>query len=388
MKILMLEWKSFGNEDIKEAFTNLGYTYKCIPFSNKELHHDEKIEKQLTSEINSYQPDFIFSFNYFPILSLICKNTNTPYISWIYDSPYVLLYSYTVIYPTNYIFIFDKTLYEEFHRANIPTIHYLPLAANTNRLAAMKDFSTFKKTTWFNENDISFIGSLYTEKHQFFQRLKGIKPYTEGYLEGIMSAQKQVYGYNFIEELLTPEITNDLLRVLPMKPDVDSVATVEYLYAQYVINRQITAVERTEFLTKIGQTYPIDLYTPDSKASIPGCKNHGPIDYYDMAPYVFKSSKINLNFTLRSIKSGIPLRAFDILGAGGFLLTNFQADFSDCYTTNEDFVYFEDQKDLLSKIDYYLSHEKERKEIAENGFQKTKSYHNYENRIQEIITYL
>lgn len=57
--------------------------------------------------------------------------------------------------------------------------------------------------------------------------------------------------------------------------------------------------------------------------------NKGPIDYYNEMPYVFNNSRINLNITLRSIKSGIPLRAMDICGAGGFLLSNYQADFYD-----------------------------------------------------------
>ncbi len=239
-----------------------------------------------------------------------------------------------------------------------------------------------------NQSDIAFIGSLYTEKHQFYQRLKGINAYTEGYLEGIMAAQKQVYGYNFIQELLTPDIIAELMRILPMQPDPTSVESVEYLYAQYVINRQITATERTELLSAIGERYPIDLYTPDQNAGLPGCINHGPVDYYDSAPYVFKNTRINLNITLRSIKSGIPLRAFDILGAGGFLLTNYQADFLDCYIPGEDFVYYESREDLLLKIDYYLKHEEERAAIAENGFRKTATGHTYKHRVKEILTYL
>lgn len=53
----------------------------------------------------------------------------------------------------------------------------------------------------------------------------------------------------------------------------------------------------------------------------------GAVDYYEVMPHVFKQSKINLNITLRSIQSGMPLRAWDIMGAGGFLLSNYQADF-------------------------------------------------------------
>lgn len=391
MKVLMLEWKSFGNEDIIAAFRNLGHEVKTIPFSNKELHHDEEEEGKLLAEIQGFSPDFVFSFNYFPIVSLACKKADMRYVCWVYDSPYVMLYSYTIIYPGNYVFVFDKELYMEFHNAGIHTIHYLPLAANADRLKAMESApakAAFQSGRWCNQADIAFVGSLYTEKHQFYQRLVGIKPYTRGYLEGIMAAQKQIYGYNFVQELLSAEIVQDLMRVLPMQPDPTSVESVEYLYAQYVINRQITAMERTELLAAVGKRFAYDLYTPDEKLQLPGCINHGAVDYYDAAPYVFKNAKINLNITLRSIKSGIPLRAFDILGAGGFLLTNYQADFEDCYVPGEDFVYYESKEDLIEKIEYYLSHEDERAAIAQNGFRKTVSCHTYKHRAEEIIACL
>ena len=104
----------------------------------------------------------------------------------------------------------------------------------------------------------------------------------------------------------------------------------------------------------------------------------GPVDYYSEMPYVFANSKINLNISLRSIQSGIPLRAMDIMGAGGFLLTNFQEDFLDCFIPNEDFVYFESEDDLCEKAQYYLSHESLRKEIAHNGHEKVKQNHSFE----------
>lgn len=388
MKILFMSWKSFGNEDIIAAFQELGHTVEICPFSNREVHHDEKIETELVAKITASSPDFVFSFNYFPIISLACQKTDMRYVSWIYDSPYVLLYSYTIIYPGNYIFVFDKEWVLEFQHAGIPTIHYLPMAANAERLAAMTDFGKFQASPWRNQADIAFVGSLYTEKHQFYQRLEGITPYTRGYLEGIMAAQKQVYGYNFIQEMLSKDIVDDLMRVLPMQPGPTSVESIEYLYAQYVINRQITSTERTELLTAIGGEFNYDLYTPDRSLVLPGCINHGPVDYYDMAPYVFKTAKINLNISLRSIKSGMPLRAFDIMGAGGFLLTNFQADFLDCFIPGEDYVYYESKADLLAKIRYYLTHEEERATIAANGFEKIKEAHTYKHRISEMLSYL
>lgn len=177
-------------------------------------------------------------------------------------------------------------------------------------------------------------------------------------------------------------------RSLPMEPNADGVETIQYLFAQYVINRRITGTERQELLTAVGQKHSLDIYTPDSRLKLPGAVNHGTADYYRMAPLIFKITKINLNISLRSIKSGIPLRAFDIMGAGGFLLSNFQADFLDNFIPGEDFEYFESQQDLLDKIDYYLSHEDERAAIAKNGHDKVASAHTYIHRIKEMESVL
>lgn len=388
MRVLMLTWKSFGNEDIIAAFRQTGHHVTEHPFSDKGERSDTELEQELTAAIHTVLPDFLFSFNYFPTAAITCKKLGISYVAWVYDSPYVRLYHYSINYPTNYVFVFDKEQYMEFHRAGIMTVHYLPMAANTERLCSMTDFDSFKKTPWYNQHEVAFIGSLYTEKHQFFQRMNKISPYTRGYLEGIMAAQKQVYGYNFIQELLPSEIIKDMQNSLPMHTGSDSVESIEYLFAQYVINRQITATERLELLSAIAKQHPLDLYTPDQSLRLPNCTNHGPVDYYDYAPYVFKTAKINLNISLRSILSGIPLRAFDIMGAGGFLLTNYQADFLDYFVPDEDFVFYDSKKDLLRKTDYYLKHEAERAEIAKNGLRKISADHTYIHRVNEILSYL
>lgn len=385
MKILFIEWASFGNEDIKEAFEKEGHHIHSFPFSNKDGRRSEEIEKELTTALHKHTPDIVFSFNYFPVISNVCKKEDIKYISWIYDSPYVMLYSYTVINPCNVIYIFDKELYLEFHNAGITTVHYMPMAANTERLDAIIP-QTGRGTTASCGflYDISFVGSLYTEKHNFFERMTTLSDYTKGYLDAIMNAQMKVQGYNFIQESLAP-IMDDLYKALPMDPNPDGVETKEYLYAQYVINRKITGLERMELISAITGQHTLDLFTHDKNFSMPNLRNRGTVDYYLQMPQVFKQSRINLNISLRSIKSGIPLRAFDIMGSGGFLLSNYQADFLDDFIPGEDFAYYESKEDLLAKIDYYLTHEEERQAVAKNGHDKIAAGHTYRHRVREML---
>ena len=66
-------------------------------------------------------------------------------------------------------------------------------------------------------------------------------------------------------------------------------------------------------------------------------------------------------------------------------MTNYQAEIPLYFKEGEDLVCFDGIEDLREKIAYYLTHEEERKQIAENGYQKVKKYHGYVGRIMEIL---
>ena len=376
MKILFIEWASFGNEDIKEAFTAEGHTFICFPFSNRDGRQDAETKSALSAVLHKETPDVVFSFNFFPVISQVCNKEAIRYISWIYDSPYVMLYSYTAVNPCNEIYVFDRELYMEFHNAGIRTVRYMPMAAKTARLDMMESAILY---------DVSFVGSLYTEQHNFYDRMTNLSEYAKGYLEALMAAQMKVQGYNFIQESLSP-VMDDLYKALPMDPNPDGVESREYLYAQYMINRKITGLERIDLLSAVAQYHTLDLFTHDTNVTLKNLRNHGTVEYYRQMPLVFKQSRINLNISLRSIKSGIPLRAFDIMGSGGFLLSNFQADFLEHFIPGEDFVYYESKEDLLQKIGYYLNHEDERTCIAKNGHDKVVAGHTFRDRVREFLT--
>ena len=383
MKILFCKWENFGSDDMTEAFESLGHTVVPFPASQEALLSDsigERLEKKAKEEA----PDIFFSFNYFPKVALKCKELGLDYYSWVYDNPAVSLYSYTVIFPTNHIFVFDSDTYLLFSSQGIKTIEFLPMAAAPDRYARLQKEAEANGLLKKYEADISFVGSLYSEKHCFFDRMN-VSEYATGYLRGIMEAQKLVYGDNFIQRSLTPELIADMYKSLPMEPDSGSACTKEFLFAQYVINRQITREERTEAIKELGSRFKVDLYTPDSKKEISGCVNHGTADFYRELPLIFGASKININITLRSIVNGIPLRCFEIMGAGGFLLTNYQGDFASFFDAGEEYVYYDGTKDLLGKAEYYLKHEEERKQIAAAGLARIREAHTYRHRAEEML---
>ncbi len=384
MNILYMDWPALGGEDVIEALTNLGHTVSRMSVSNdSHVKIDWPFAEALEAAIRRQSVNLVFSLNYFPTVSEACLKADCKYLAWVYDSPSSKLYCLNIVNACNYIFLFDRYTYEELLHKGVETVYYAPVAVNTERI---RKITITEKERHYYGCDVSFVGSLYNEKHNFFERLKEkADEYTIGYLEGVMNAQMQVYGYNFLEECLTEEMIQNIYKVMPYRIEKTSFAALPYIYASYFLCRKITSMERIRILTETAEIASTNLYTNNCEMKLGNCHNKGTVDYYNEMPKVFKLSKINLNITLRSIKSGIPLRAMDIMGAGGFLLTNYQSDFLLHFEPDRDFVYYGSREELADKVRYYLKHDSEREMIAQKGFEKVCKNHTYEVRLQEML---
>jgi spore maturation protein CgeB len=89
--------------------------------------------------------------------------------------------------------------------------------------------------------------------------------------------------------------------------------------------------------------------------------------------------------TIPNIKSGIPLRIYDILGAGGFCITNFQAELPMFFENEKHLVWYYSNEDLYDKVDFYLRHDTERERIASAGHDHVRTTCTYESRITKIL---
>jgi spore maturation protein CgeB len=379
---LLYSWSNTGQKSIIEEFKRMGHSVDKIYIEYKDLNHDEEFSAQLKKTLKAKKYDFVFSYNYFPIISNVCEDMFIKYVGWVWDSPLLTLYSDTIKNTCNYIFIFDKALYEDLKSRGVSRIYYMPLGADVGTL----DHILIREQDRLDySSDISFVGNLYTERN-LYDQIKFLPDYIKGYLEGIMKVQAKIYGYNFLEELLNDEIMAEIKKYVRYDLGKDYFAKDSTIFANLFLGQKIAAIERTHTLELISRNFKIDLYTDSDTAHLPGVNNKGYIDYDKVMPKIFKLSKVNLNMTLRNIKTGIPLRIFDIMGAGGFLLTNYQQELFDYFEPDKDFVYYEDEDDLLNKIDYYLKHDNERKEIAFRGYSKIKENHTIGLRLAEILS--
>ena len=140
-----------------------------------------------------------------------------------------------------------------------------------------------------------------------------------------------------------------------------------------------------KFIDEISKRFDMKVYTPGDLSGIKTVKSMGTVDYKTDMNKVFKLSKINLNITLPSIRTGIPLRAMDIMGAGGFLLSNWQKDFDGLFENGVDYSAYTSLNEAMYLIDYYLNHEEERAEIAQKAKKKMREGFDYVQLLEQMM---
>lgn len=382
MKILFYyDYNSFKQDDLIECFKGLGIKVILTSYQCNNREFDEIFEQKLAEDIKDEHYDFVFSFNYFPAISNVCEriNNKVKYVSWIYDSPHLSLYSETIVNSCNYIFHFDRHDYQNYKKIGLKNVFYLPLAVNTDKLDSII-CTEAEKTLYYS--DVSFVGTLY-DKENLYDYVTHLPDYTKGYLEGIMSAQKLIYGYNFLEELLTKPILDEILKHVHLAKTLNIKDST--LLSTMFLGRKVTSMERIDALRMLSEYFYVNLYSTSDPSLLPKVHHKGYVNNEIDMPKVFKQSKINLNLTLRTIQTGIPLRVFDIMGAGGFLITNYQQDLYEFFEEGKDFVVYENLEDLKEKVYYYIEHDNERIAIAKSGYNKVKLYHTFEKRVKELI---
>ena len=380
-KILMYRWKAYNYKDIKCTFESMGYEVKEVWQDLLNYDVDEEFAEKLRGIVRAESFEFLFTVNYFPLISNVCQECGLLYVCWSCDNPLISMYHQSVFNDVNRIFLFDLTNVEEFKGMGVEHVYHLPLAVDCGRLDYL--FANTKHQQDFL-NEISFVGSLY-EKNSYDKLEYTLPEYLRGYFEALMEAQRDLQGMNIIDRMLTPEILMELENYFELEKSEDSLSDLNLIFSVTTLGFKIAQKQRRRILIDLSKHHDVSIYTNSSTNDLLRVKYKGSVDYWSEMPFVFRDSKINLNMTIPNIKSGVPLRIYDILGAGGFCLTNFQAELPMLFENEKHLVWYYSNEDLYEKVDYYLRHETELEHIATAGREYVRENCGYESRLEEIL---
>lgn len=366
-----------------------------VVWFRKECRHytrDMELAMEMIQAVHRETAEAVVSFNYFPIVSMICQTCGIPYYAWVYDCPHFTLYAKQVGSPHNHIGIFDREMVRQLEGYGVQTAYHVPLAVDTEYFENVITHASSKEREKYR-CDVSFVGSLYTDEHNYYDLLF---PAQKEIMERVVTSQCFAYDQDYLRQALTSGQIDPADLLSPMEEHglmlgEDYFAKPEDILLAAVLEKKVTVEERRTLLVGIaGQAAEWNgtsgssrqnfrLYTGSDTGMLPmlHAYNRGMVDYHTQMPLVFAGSRINLNITLRSIHSGIPLRVLDIMACGGFVLSNRQPEIAEYFEEGKEIVTFGSMEECFDKIRYYLAHEEERRKIAESGLRKVEAKFSY-----------
>ena len=379
MKILIYHWNSYLQYDILEICKEKNIGYVQFEWTFQDRNKDDAFLKWFYEEIPMGEYDALLSVNYFPLLSEACTKKNLKYIAWCYDAPLnVRRIEETLHNPVNYVFLFDKAQYLQYVKQGFETVYHLPLGVNATRLKRLK---VTKEDIFRYKADVAFVGKLYESPiHELMQPLDD---YSKGYLQSLMDVQSKLYGCYLFDDTISEDFVENMNTQYAnvVKESGFRLSKPELVFA---MAEEITRKDRLVLLNLCGKRFVTKFYSYVKHPLLKNVVECGTVNYISEMPKVFACTKVNLNPSLRIIQSGIPLRAFDIMGAGGFLLSNYQEEFLEYFENEQDMVLYESIEDAVEKAEFYMQHEEIRQKIAENGKRRTLEEHSLQGRFAAI----
>ncbi len=380
IKLLAFEWKSFSQTDLELALEKSGVEIGRFMYQFDVIQEDAYFDRNFEKVLRKGAYDGVISWNFWPLVAEVCHRVGVPYIAWVYDCPIAYDIRQWAMYPTSHVFIFDKNEYEKYRQMGLPHVYHHQLAVNISRLESLIPTDADEARLG---NEVSFLGSMYDS---LFEDLSAaLSAYKVGFLDALVSSQQCIYGADLIKPILSGKIIEEIQLELENNGTIQpcDADTFSEWFCR-MVSKKVSRSDRIMILSELGRRFHVKYFSYQEYPEIQGAVYSGPLSYNEDMFKMFKVSKINLNITARQIPKGISLRALDIMGAGGFLLSNWQEELVENFEPGVDFVCYESIQDAVEKCEYYLEHEDERKEIAKNGHEAVKRF-DYSIQLKKVL---
>lgn len=153
--------------------------------------------------------------------------------------------------------------------------------------------------------------------------------------------------------------------------DIESGSPVPFSYASkdhdIAFVGHVNSPNRVDFLDRMFKEFPNFFF--------------GQRKFQDAAK-IYTKSKICLNIAM---KEDLNMRCFEVMGAGGFLLTDYVPYIEELFEDGKHLVLYRSLEEAVDKAKYYLSHDSEREKIAQAGFEECMKNHTIDKRVQRIL---
>ena len=383
MKVFFAGSETMQIPNIPISLGKMGHEVVLYEKSMEYVEGHEEEYENFGLFLQSQKPDVVISTIFFQIVAAYTHELGIKYAVYGMDSPHYA--AWVPEYPrfdNVYLFHFDSREVERFRKCGYTNVTYLPLAAGMTWADTIHTSGADRKKFG---SAVSFVGGLYGDNP--FDTCAGRlpQPVQEHIWNQLENSAFLWDGKERLQEGVSEELLRICQTVTPELCNPGFTMGDDYYFRQWTLARKLSNIERTLLFEQVAGQYDFRLYTREKEVVPESIHRYPPVNAMTEQLKVFQSSGVNLNVTLRSIESGVPLRVFDILSVGGLVLTDYRKDAEELFREDEEIVMFRTPEEMMDKLAFYTTHETERKRIAKNGHRRARAEYSYERMLEEIL---
>lgn len=363
---------------------DLAMAARKIGWDIMELDWQE--EGSMAMTIAGFKPLFVLTINISEKVRQICKLLGLNYVSWTVDIP-----AYNFFQPENRNPLYrhytaDCVAYQQARSLGWNNVYYLP-PATSGKVKTQQDLETWRHL----KNYVVFIGN--TSFVSEFQNLIGlVSAKCSQQLNEMIIRQVESPDYwclpQIINEFIStyPALWHEVVNRWGLQP-TDGYTVKDKL--AYYLGKESAGRIRLNLVEEIMKKCKVAVFGDEGWQKLahnPNFLYGGTANHYTEVPAIYQSAGVNLNLTRPYAQNRVlPVRIFDVLGSGGFLLSNEDSLLKEYFRPDEHLILCS-SKDIAEQAANWLNKPARiRQEIAEAGQKLVTDQHLFEHRWRMFI---
>ena len=360
-------------DDLSEALRSKGYSVYL--WDTHILSPEE-----LARTVHAFTPELVASINYVDGIAELCQSLDVPFLCWQIDPATHRPRRLQRTCPKGHIFTYRQANQVEFRDAGFENVSHIPLATNPARRFPLQ-LSEHERRHY--QAPLSFVGASMANqatayRHRFIALAKthGVSdPIPK--LERLLERQREDYSTFQIPNLLEDCFPGLLQKVKEEERDLNIVSLVG----------EISAAEKRfayiSGLSELGIHVWGDPHWDALRRS--PVTYRGQARHFEELTRIYCASQINIDIGRIYQSDIITMRVFDVLGCGGFLLTEENDALTEHFAVGEELETYRTLDELRRKALYYLNHPDKARSIARRGHERVLRDHTIAQRVGVML---
>lgn len=274
-----------------------------------------------------------------------------------------------------------------YRAAGFPNVVHVPPGSNTEKRHPI-DLSE-EQRRWFG-SDVCFVGSslvsaarkyrrLFLQLHASFDSV-GSESFeqTEARLDEILAAERADYSNSSVIDLVEERFAEFLVAARRSRTRDDPVKWVAEIAAS---EKRLDYVKRlAEYKICVWGDREWERIEATSGARYLGTAGNG-----RELTLVYNGAKIQVDINRSYQTDVIPIRVFDVLACGGFLIAEHSTELGELFETGKELEAYHTLDELEEKVEYYLAHPEQARAIAQRGLAAVRNRHTVQHRVRELL---